>query len=430
MNQDQIIKLQALLNDLRNRNATIGSNADPDTFTNINTEILSFFTNANLLDPPTVTDQSTLNQAIQNIQNRITTLSTPDPNTDPPPSPPSPPSSGNGSSPSNPQTPQTGPSIVPSSIIDDDVITIIDVLDAGTDPLGSKISPYSPRYYRLSTFTLPCPSNLLDLHSVNFEGRDFGTANYLLDAVAGSSTRYGVGMAQAGRLAEYAVQRTQYSLGAMNNDYLAETLNIKGRQGDDLGYDVYSIAKGVAINPNTELVFRGVNIREFVLNWKLINFDNKIHSSVTSNGSILSNSGVGTSPITGGSIPVVSLLLNFYYEARKLMYPMVDSRFASGYPAKFAITVMKNTNKTSASSSTRQILVSIGNGKLNRNGEKMGCYIKDLQLEYLPSDSSFGASVSSYPTVVLQNGEFQELSLSMTVQEAALNNRGSISDSY
>ena len=429
MNQDEITKLQVILNDLESRKRTIDSSTDPSVFTQIGKDISTYFNTAGLQNPPNVKDQSSLNEAIENLQSRIDNLSQSQTT-----APANPPSAANTQSPSNPgssqqsnNTPQTRPPIPPSSINDDDVITYIEVLDAGTDPFGSKISQ---RYYKLSTFILPCPSNLMDLHSVNFEGRDFGTANYLLDKVAGSSTRYQVGWEQSKRLVEYGIQRGQYALGAMNNDYLAETLNIKARQGDDQGYDVYSIAKGVAINPNTELVFRGVNVREFQLNWKLINFDNKIYYSLTQNGSILSNAVLGASPTLGGNIPVVSLLLNFYYEARKLMYPMVDSSFASGYPAKFAITVRKNTSKNVASSNTREVLVSIGNGKLNRNGEKMGCYIKDLQLDYIPSDSSFGASISSYPTVVLENGEFQEISLSMTVQEAALLNRQSISDIY
>lgn len=307
----------------------------------------------------------------------------------------------------------------------DDVLTYIEILDRGTDSNGAKID--SP----LSQFVLPCPSNLFDMHSVNFEGRDFGTANYLLGAVAGASNRYSVGAAQLGRMAEYGVQRGQYTLGAMNNDYLAETLNIKARAGDDQGYDVYSIAKGVAINPNTELVFRGVNIREFVFNWKLININNTISFQLTQNGSLVGSPITNNIPLLFNSASsIIDLLLDFYYSARSLMYPVVDSAFASGYPAKFAIIVRKNNNKIVANSSTREILVSIGNGRLNRNGEKMGCYIKDLQLDYIPSDSSFGSGRSSYPTVVLQNGSFQEISLSMTVQEAALLNRESIIQSY
>ena len=328
-------------------------------------------------------------------------------------------------------TPSSSPSVVTpaiqqprisASIIDDDVITYIEVLDAGTDPFGSKINK------KVSAFILPCPSNLMDLHSVNFEGRDFGTANYQLNTAAGATSRYDMGGAMAGRFMDYAGKRVQYTLGGLNNDYLAEHLNILGRKGDDLGYDVYSVGKGVAINPNTELVFRGVNIREFQLNWKLINFGNKIHFQLTKNGRLVGKSVVPPPP--SGNTSIVTLLLQFYYEARKLMYPEVDQKFASGYPAKFAITVRKNNNPNVASFNTREILVSIGNGRLNRNGEKMGCYIKDLQLDYIPSDSSFGASISSYPTVVLENGDFQEISLSMTVQEAALLNRKSITQMY
>jgi len=309
------------------------------------------------------------------------------------------------------------------NVNDDEVITIIKVLDGGTDTNGTQlIATKEP-------FVLPCPSNLIDIHSVNFEGRDFGTANYQLNAAAGATSRYDMGGAMYDRFKDYAGSRVQYTLGGLNTDYFAEQLNILGRKGDDLGYDVYSVGKGVAINPNTELVFRGVNIREFQLNWKLINIgDNKAMIRFLEEGSIdgkRPRSSITNTPA------YANLLLKFYYQARMLMYPVVDERFASGYPAKFTISVTKNDNLNLASASTRKKLVSIGEGKLKRNGKQMGCYIKDLQLDYIPSDSSFGASVSSYPTIPLDsNKDFKEISLSMTVQEAALMNRDSILNSY
>lgn len=329
-----------------------------------------------------------------------------------------PPRGGGGQTPS----PSTGGTPSNQALIDYDIVTIVQILDEGTDSGGNPIfSSSGPPIYKL-----PCPVNLMDIHSANYEGRDFGTANYELNAAETSSTRYGVGLARAGRAIDYGGARAKYALGGLSS-YMAENLNIKARAGDDQGYDVYSIAKGVAINPNTELVYRGPNLRSFQLNWKVTNLSQKDLEVAKQ----FNAAGIQTPSNFSHSVEIVATMLNFYDRLRQIMYPVVDERFASGYPAKISIVVQKNSSSTTASNNTKKTLVSIGNGKLNRTDRKMGCYVTDLQLEFFTTEDSLGNTISINPTAILDSeGQFIEISLSMTVQEAALLNRDSIRQIY
>lgn len=268
------------------------------------------------------------------------------------------------------------------------VYTVINLLDEGTDPTGS------PTPSNIS-FCLPPPTQIIDLHSANWEGVSFaekqgrlndvkGTKSIMAAAAGGIGSAYDF-LTKLGEGAKDVILSGQSNL-SVKDTLLASKIIF----GEDV-YNLYSIGTRTAINPNIELAFRSANLRNMQLNFRLVPLKEQDANNIR----------------------------KFADKMKLMMYARSDFLWATGYPAKFSVQV--KTSSSGGGPWSNKILFSLGNSATNiSNNNPSGCVLTDFQVSY-GDGGVYAGHYDGSPGVV---------DLSLTFQETVLSTRESILREY
>lgn len=251
------------------------------------------------------------------------------------------------------------------------VYSVIETLSTGTDVNGRDEG-------RGMSWALPPPSDIIDLHSANYEGVGFAEAKVIQNAMKG-----GIGSAVLEGLksgGEFFANRFIEDTTGSN-----ELLDVKVLTGQGNIYNQYSTATRTGINPNIEMAYRGPNLRQIQFQFRITPFSDKDADS----------------------------LYEFIKTIRKYIYPVTENTvWKMGYPAKFAISV--NTIGGNSTWSNKR-LFSLGHGIRtysdagdgNQGAEKIGCVLTDMQVSY-GELGTYAGHFDGSPSIANINLTFQE----------------------
>lgn len=264
------------------------------------------------------------------------------------------------------------------------VYSVIDTLDEGTDPNTGR----EGGGIKGITWALPPPIDIIDMHSANWEGINLAEAKVAQQAMvegqeAGSGIMQGV-LSAAETLAKQTGNLV--SLGLYDLDSSDDLLGQKVMMGQGNIYNQFSLATRTSINPNTEMAFRGANLRQMQFQYRFIPYDQKVSETIK----------------------------KLIDDLRKNMYAKTNDVWRSGYPAKYAISVKTNP----ARNGQPIVLFSMGNGL--RFGEKIGCSLLDVQVGYGES-GTYAGHYDGTPSII---------NLNLTFQENIVSTRESIEQEY
>lgn len=222
------------------------------------------------------------------------------------------------------------------------------------------------RNYSNVVYALPPPIDIIDLHSANWEGVAFGANKGLIGTVGWGSDVFGMAIAQ-GVQGALAIAANQQNL-AMSMG-MEDTANI------------FAAAKGEAINPNIEMLFRSPKLRQMQLQYRIAILSSKDANS----------------------------LKGFIDRLRTNMYPR-GGLFYTGYPAIYSVEVRTTSltyGKGSSGEWTDKPLFSMK----GTPDDKRGCALTDLQISY-GDQGMYAGHYDGSPGIINLNLTFQELSLS------------------
>jgi len=244
-------------------------------------------------------------------------------------------------------------------------------------------------------WVLPPPIDIIDLHSANYEGVGFAEAKVLQNAMKNGSI--GAAAAQAGlSLAEFLGKNAAnlVSLGFYDLDTSDDLLGVKAMAGQGNIYNQYSTATRTAINPNTELAYRGPNLRQIQFQFRIAPFTSQDANT----------------------------LKQFIDTMRQYIYPVTDNTvWRMGYPAKFAISV-NTVNGGGGGAWSNKRLFSLGHGirQFESGSEKIGCVLTDMQVSY-GELGTYAGHVDGSPSIA---------NINLTFQENLVSTRESITEEY
>lgn len=256
------------------------------------------------------------------------------------------------------------------------VYSSIELLSGGTDINGNELPPNGPK-----AWALPAPSDIIDLHSANYEGVGFAEAKVMQNAMKNGSVASGIleGIKSGG---EFFIDRWM-----RNNAGSNSLLDIKVTTGQGNIYNQYSTASRTSINPNIEMAYRGPNLRQIQFQFRIIPF----------------------------SESDAKMLYQFITSMREHIYPVTNNTiWKMGYPAKFAISVNTIDNGKGGAWSGKR-LFSLGHGTRtygdasagNAAAEKIGCVLTDMQVSY-GELGTYAGHFDGSPSIANINLTFQE----------------------
>lgn len=262
------------------------------------------------------------------------------------------------------------------------VYTVIEIIDEGTTPDGVP-SPTN------ISFCLPPPTQIIDLHSANWEGVPFGEKIARLNDIRNGNSPI-PGAVQS--VLDFVGKSGQdlYNLLVKGQDTSSardKLLRSKILMGDS-AYNAYSIGTATAINPNVELAFRSANLRNMQLNFRLVPLSQQDANEMQ----------------------------KFMDRLKLMMYAKSDFLWATGYPAKFTVQVKTNG---SGGNWSNKVLFSLGKSK-NLDNKYSSCVLTDFQVSY-GDGGMYAGHYDGSPGVI---------DLNLTFQEATLSTRESIQQEY
>lgn len=216
------------------------------------------------------------------------------------------------------------------------------------------------------SYALPAPIDIIDLHSANWEGVAFGAQKRLLQSITPFTTVPGLAARQVGTTAIALAANQQNQAMALG---LEDTANLLAG------------AKGEAINPNTEMLFRSPKLRQMQLQYRIAILNRQDANSLKS----------------------------FIDKIRTNMYPR-GGLFYTGYPAIYSVEVRISSKTTSSSLWSDKPLFSM-KGNARSLFDRRGCALTDLQISY-GDQGMYAGHYDGSPGIVNLNLTFQELSLS------------------
>ena len=221
------------------------------------------------------------------------------------------------------------------------------------------------RTYSNVSFALPAPIDIIDLHSANWEGVAFGSNKGLVGTVGITSDIFGMAIAQ-GAMGLAAM--------AANQQNLAMSLGMEDTA------NIFALAKGEAINPNIEMLFRSPKLRQMQLQYRI---------------AILSRKDADN-------------LKKMIDKLRTNMYPR-GGYFYTSYPAIYSVEVRTSSRTYGKGRSlwTDKPLFSMK----GTPDDKRGCALTDLQISY-GDQGMYAGHYDGSPGIINLNLTFQELSLS------------------
>lgn len=263
------------------------------------------------------------------------------------------------------------------------VYTIINILDEGTTPTGN------PLPSKIS-FCLPPPTQIIDLHSANWEGVSFAEKINILNTIksgGGFTDVVGQGIES---IIKFLTEFGKDLISGNKPDVRQELLRSKVFNSEEF-YNLYSVGRRAAINPNIELAFRSANLRNMQLNFRLVPLKQQDANNIQ----------------------------KFIDRLKLMMYARSDFQWATGYPAKFSVQV--KTNIVGNGPWSNKILFSLGNSVTSAtSNDPSGCVLTDFQVSY-GDGGVYAGHYDGSPGVV---------DLSLTFQETVLSTRESILREY
>jgi len=270
------------------------------------------------------------------------------------------------------------------------VYTKIELIDEGTLPDGSSIPSNI-------TYCLPPPIQIIDLHSANWEGVAFGEKiKRLSDVRSGNSPILGALDSVREFIEKFGKDLFEELKGAVGagpgaNVAASEKLLRARIIGGEDAYNLYSVGTRTAINPNIELAFRGANLRNMQLNFRLVPLNTQNATDIQ----------------------------KFIDKMRLMMYAASDSVWATGYPARFSVQV--KTKGSGGGPWQNKILFSLGDASNpNTANTRSSCVLTDFQISY-----GEGGIYSGH-----YDGSPGFVDLNLTFQEALLSTRETIRQEY
>lgn len=277
------------------------------------------------------------------------------------------------------------------------VYTTIEIIDEGTRSTGKPIPTSGNNLY-----CLPPPIQILDLHSANWEAYNVAAFSKLKFDIRNA---YNNGVPSAfnlgGMLADTALQSTLQSIinAGSGGDPGANLLTAMNIDSQNL-YNIFTLGSKTGINPNTELTYRGANLRTIQLNYRLVPLSQKNANQIS----------------------------KFLDKLKLLMYSSVENNFVSGYPARFIVKIKTNNSIANNGEWSDKILFSIGNivktemsgENTSNNSSPFGCALIDFQVSY-GEEGVYSGHYDSSPGII---------DLNLTFQETALSTRESIKQEY
>jgi len=268
------------------------------------------------------------------------------------------------------------------------IYSSIETLSSGTDTTGKELNQEK------MLWALPAPSDIIDLHSANYEGVGFAEAKVMQNAMKNGSVASGIleGIKSGG---QFFIDRFIRDTNKGSNTLL----DVKALAGQGNIYNQYSTATRTGINPNIEMAYRGPNLRQIQFQFRITPF----------------------------SVKDADNLYTFINAMRKYIYPITDNTiWKMGYPAKFAISV--NTLSGTGSNWSGKRLFSLGHGirtysdagNNNAGAEKIGCVLTDMQVSY-GELGTYAGHFDGSPSIA---------NINLTFQENLVSTRESISDEY
>lgn len=246
------------------------------------------------------------------------------------------------------------------------------------------------------SWALPPPIDIIDLHSANYEGVGFAEAKVMQNAMKSGSAV--AGFAQGAWSITKGILENignVATLGLYDLETADDLIGIKTTLGQGNVYNQYSTATRTAINPNTEMAYRGPNLRQIQFQFRITPFSSDDAQDL------------GT----------------FIRTMRQYIYPVTNNTvWRMGYPAKFAISVNTLGSGVNSSLWTQRRLFSLGHGMrdFGSGSEKIGCVLTDMQVSYGELGTYAGHHDGS-PSIA---------NINFTFQENLVSTRESISDEY
>lgn len=263
------------------------------------------------------------------------------------------------------------------------IYTSIKTLDEGTDPQGRVVGDGR-------SWALPAPIDIIDLHSASYEGINFAESKIVQQAMKNGGGVAG-GLLQGGISLAKGVLKSLYPSPGSES-----LLGTKAAVGTGAIYNQYSTATRTGINPNTELAYRGPNLRQIQLSFRITPFSSQDADS----------------------------LYKFISYMREMIYPITnDTIWGMGYPAQFAISVnvigsgsvWSNKKIFSMGHGTRKIL-----GGMQEGNQQTACVLTDMQVSY-GELGTYAGHFDGSPSIA---------NITMSFQENLVSTRETIKEEY